>query len=291
MKMIKQKHLPKNSCGLCGQKSSVRLYKADGFDIVKCRSCGLVYRNIILDSREAAGLYGESYFTDEQKNYFFNKHDEKIKIFQDRLKRIESVFHKKGKILDIGCAIGTFLKTAVDLGWEGEGVDVSEYAARYAKNHHGLKVVVGTEEEIELPEQSFDVITMWDSIDHLEVPQLYLDKLYKSLKNNGIIVVQTNMEDSLLYRVAHYLYKFSFGIIKLPVLRCHPIHHSTFYSSKTLGLALSRAGFRIIKTESDTLEPKLLNTNWFVKKVMDIINFFGAFFKMPLEITFYAKKN
>ena len=267
-----------------------KLYILDGFNVSQCRHCGLVFRDVILEKEETKQLYSEDYFTKEQKDYFFDKADQKLAIFKDRLKRIEKINPDKGKLLDVGCAIGTFLTVARKSKWEVKGVEFSEFASDYARKNFRLDVLTGALEYQKLDSRSFDIITLWDVIDHNEAPQNFLGLLYSLLKPNGLLVVQTNMEDSLLYRIAHYIYKLSFGLIKKPVARCHPIHHSTFYSGKTLRIALERTGFKIVKTEADDLEPELINTNKLLRLILRIISFFASIVGKPHEITFYARK-
>ena len=140
-----------------------------------------------------------------------------------------------------------------------------------------------------LPE-SFDAITLWDVIDHIEKPQKFLENIYKLLKPGGTVVVETTMEDSLVYRIAHYMYILSGEYIKTPVLRCHPLHHSTFYSTHTMRKALTKAGFRNIIEKPGDLNPALINTTWLVRMFLYGIGVTSSLFNRPLETVFYARK-
>ncbi len=128
----------KTNCDLCGSTKLGLLYKLSGFNIRQCNECGLVFRDVILNEQETKRLYGEHYFQDEQKDYFFVNIDYKKKIFASKLRRVEHFYPGKGKLLDIGCAIGTFLLIARESGWEVKGVEVSEFASEYARKNFNL---------------------------------------------------------------------------------------------------------------------------------------------------------
>lgn len=280
----------KTNCDLCGSTKLGLLYKLSGFNIRQCNECGLVFRDVILNEQETKRLYGEHYFQDEQKDYFFVNIDYKKKIFASKLRRVEHFYPGKGKLLDIGCAIGTFLLIARESGWEVKGVEVSEFASEYARKNFNLDVLTGELGAQGLEENYFDVITLWDSVDHTERPQAVLDNVMKLLKPGGLVVVETTMEDSLLYRMAHHIHNISGGIIRLPASRCHPMHHSTYYSTKTICTAFERCGFSVIAQEHSDLAPELINTNKFMQWTLKGISLLASKIKCPLEVATYAKK-
>jgi len=280
----------KTNCDLCGSSKLGLLYKLNGFNIKKCDECNLVFRDVLLNKRETVKLYSENYFQNEQQDYFFKHIDYKKKIFTSKLRRLERFYPKKGKLLDIGCAIGTFLLVAKESGWEVKGVEVSEFASEYARSNFDLDVLTGELEDQALEENYFDVITLWDSVDHVEKPQALLNLVMKLLKPSGMVVVETTMEDSLLYRLAHYIHNISGGIIKMPVSRCHPIHHSTYYSTKTICTALEKSGFNTIAQEHSDLAPELINTNKFMQWILKRISLRASKINCPLEVATYAIK-
>ena len=153
-------------------------------------------------------IYTEKYFTGEQSslawgkfgydtNYFHDKQSEKIKIAYRNIVEIERIIPTKGKLLDIGCAAGFFLKVAKDMSWETYGIELSDYAARYAREEFDLNVQTGTTETIEFPEKYFDVITMWDVIEHLPNPRSFIRDISQLLSKNGLLVLGTPNAESL----------------------------------------------------------------------------------------------
>ena len=97
----------REKCDLCGIDQSFFkiLYNLDNFRIMKCKKCGLVFRDIILSPQETNQLYSSDYFTKEQKDFFFGNNDFRISDFTNRIIEIEKIYTKKGRLLDVGCAI------------------------------------------------------------------------------------------------------------------------------------------------------------------------------------------
>ena len=149
-------------------------------------------------------------------------------------------------MLDVGSAIGTFLEVVKNDGWEETGIEVSQYASDYA-NKQGLNSICGDINMIIKLNKKFDAITLWDVIDHAEQPLQLLKDTHKLISNNGFIFVETTVIDSAIFIFANFLYKLSLGIIKKPLLKGYPVHHSNYYSQQTMATEIEKAGFKIVK--------------------------------------------
>jgi SAM-dependent methyltransferase len=97
--------------------------------------------------------------------------------------------NKPGRLLDVGCATGLFLNDMRSKGWTCYGVEPSISAAAYASNHFGLDVFVGRLEEAHYPEASFDLITLWDVLEHTPNPRQVLEKSAILLKPGGTLFI------------------------------------------------------------------------------------------------------
>lgn len=116
-----------------------------------------------------------------------------FKNFKSRLQLIEQHLNKSShniKLLDLGCSSGAFLEVARQLGFQAEGLEPAYKAAMTAKEK-GLTVHIGTIEEDSLPENSFDVITLFEVIEHIADPVRMLKHCYRILKPGGIIMIGT----------------------------------------------------------------------------------------------------
>ena len=100
--------------------------------------------------------------------------------------------HKKGgRLLDIGCATGTFLAGMKSKPtWELHGVEISEHAAHLARQQHSLNIVTGTLEDARFPNEFFDAISLWDVLEHLPDPSESLQEIYRILKKDGVLVIR-----------------------------------------------------------------------------------------------------
>ncbi|OLE14914.1 MAG: hypothetical protein AUI36_38600, partial [Cyanobacteria bacterium 13_1_40CM_2_61_4] len=244
-----------NRCALCADGTTRVLFTVDGAQIVECRDCGLVRQ----DTRPlaAAAIYDSDYYaTDNPKggyaNYFLDS-DVNRRTFRDRIQAIErryfetegaaagrsdtakrgtTTYGRRGRLLDVGCALGDFLLEAKASGWDVEGVEVSSFAAQRARER-GLRVTTGRLEDLDLPAASFDVITLYDSVEHLTDPVATLAAVRRLLVPGGIVHLVTpnvgGLQARLLGRL-WYHYK--------------PGEHLFYFAPQTLRAALEAAGLR-----------------------------------------------
>jgi SAM-dependent methyltransferase len=101
---------------------------------------------------------------------------------------IEKHAHNPGQLLDIGCATGEFMSFTRQHGWNVSGIELVGKAAQIAREVHGLNVYQGPIESIALPENHFDVITLWDVLEHLPSPRTTLIHARRLLKPGGLLV-------------------------------------------------------------------------------------------------------
>ena len=109
-------------------------------------------------------------------------------------KNIEHIanFVGKGSVLEVGSAIGSFLKVAVDEGFDATGVDLSQEACELARKEvPDAKIYQGTLESIGIEPESFDLIFMSDLVEHIPNPALFWEEIFRLLKFNGMISIIT----------------------------------------------------------------------------------------------------
>src|SRR2546426_5645717 len=179
-------------CALCADAETRALFQVDGALIVACRGCGLVRQ----DTRPlaTAALYdGGNYATDDPKggyaNYFLDAAVNK-RTFGQRIREVEKRYGRKGRLLDVGCALGDFLLEAKAAGWDVAGVEISTFAAQRARAR-GLRVTAGRLEELDLPAASFDVITLYEALEHLTDPVATLAAVHRLLVPGGLLHLVT----------------------------------------------------------------------------------------------------
>lgn len=161
------------------------------FKILECKDCGLLYTTPRPNKDEIGKYYksDEYYSHQENKEGFIPKVYEKVKSINLKNKyTIATEKTRKGKILDIGCGVGDFLHTMEQHGWEGTGVEPSEEAKAIAKKRIKAQLL-SSEEQENLTEGSFDVITMWHVLEHVDALRWQIQQLYRLCKPGGRIII------------------------------------------------------------------------------------------------------
>ncbi|MCZ8155142.1 MAG: methyltransferase domain-containing protein [Leptospira sp.] len=163
--------------------------KYKDLSIYKCHKCGLqsLYPRPVQSELYDADYYiGKAEYTyiDERKTERSHRY-----VWDARLKNIQK-YIKSGHFLDVGSSFGGFINSARDKGFTIQGVEISKYASDYA-NSMGIPTFNGSLLDARFPDASFDVITLVEVIEHLESPRLIFEELYRILKPNGLLLLQT----------------------------------------------------------------------------------------------------
>lgn len=147
--------------------------------IVRCADCGMVS----LPRRYAPSASYEDaadpYYLDQAPQRVANAH------------RLLDLVPPGGRLLEIGCACGFLLIAARERGFAVEGVEVSTWAAAYARDNCALAVHTGCVEALDLPAESFDVVVMADVIEHLLDPRQTLRHIHRVLRPGGRLLLLT----------------------------------------------------------------------------------------------------
>lgn len=195
-------------CNLCGaDHTSVlfecrdRLHGKDGtFSLVRCRRCRLIYLNPRPTREELVRFYPEEY---EPYSQAIEDEPSTLRRFLLRYgvrRRCHTITSRKrgGRLLDVGAATGIFLAEMAHHGdWELHGVEINSKAARYARDRFGLRIFCGELGKAEYPDGYFDVITLWDVLEHLPDPRSTLLEVERIVKPDGLLVLQVPDAESL----------------------------------------------------------------------------------------------
>lgn len=295
------------------------------FSVYRCKDCGLVFQNPKL-KEEYIGLYytdklayyspsvdkvkqaGFKKFLIDQTlvnhfNYNFSKKNFFLfpftLSFKQLLKtRIFPDFKSNGKLLDIGCADGAFLKKMKCLGWNTVGIEMYKKIADFAREQRGLQVYNKRIEESNFAKNEFDAVTMGMVLEHLYSPFQSLEKITQWLKNGGQLIFSIPYFNGFEFR---WFKNYSFGL-QLPI-------HIIFFNKKVIKQYLTALGYKDIKFyyqffDRDIITPaqyKYKDTKkWFYKiigynrtvrllLVRPFVFLLAAFGKSS-RVTVYAKK-
>jgi SAM-dependent methyltransferase len=241
------------NCPICSSSDRRRLYRLPMGAIGRCTQCQTVCRENLVAGQELLSLYDDSTYLD---SVYFQRLKlgaptdvEPHLIYADALDWLERKLPERGRLLDVGCSYGAFMDTAKQRGWDVCGVDVSTQAAAYARDIRGLTVTAGMVETVGFLDGSFDVVTLWDVIEHLDDPLKTMKDVHRVLRAGGIAVVFTINQRSLINKVGHLIWRLSLGKVISPLAALYDIHHNFFFDPETLSAVLGRAGLQVIDVD------------------------------------------
>ena len=235
-------------CPLCGssdyQMVSIvrdRLLGIDGqFNMVRCVRCELHFLNPQPSLAELERHYPEEYDPFETPLPGQSSWLRRLGVEYGLQKRRRAVmrYKKSGHLLEIGCANGLFMDVMRRAGgWQVQGIDVSEPAVRYARQQLGLDIFHGTLIDAQFPSNHFDVVAMWDVLEHVHNPRETLNEIRRVLKPDGLLVCRVPLMDSW----DHRLFGAYWAGWDAP-------RHLTVFSSHTLDSILAQARLHVERT-------------------------------------------
>jgi len=286
------------SCRTCGSADLDRYLRASVGTVLQCRTCRVVFLSPEeQESKQADALYSQDYFT-EREGYFFHDgvadgsgHESPhIEDFRLGLELIAGHVRPPGQLLDVGCATGSFLSLAKQTGWECRGVEVSSFAAAQARERTGCEVSNGPFEHAPFANGTFDVVTMWDLLEHLPDPVTALRKAGALLRPAGLLLVNTPNEDSLTRRVARFLYHGTGGRLQAPVNRLYHHYHLYYFSAGTLAPLFGQAGFDLIALKTKPIPISRGRISPATKVVMHALSAVERLVHAEYELIILARK-
>lgn len=223
-------------CPICGNKTAWPLLEFSSARMVRCRRCGLVYRQPLPPSGSFSPRFAGEPADLELEERVGERRSRHFRRFLEGAGR-------PGKLLDVGCGYGFFLQLAREAGWESIGVDVDPQAVTYAKTRLRVNALRGDLRDIQFPDGSFDLVTLWNVLDYAPDPLAILKEVHRVLKAGGQVFIRTpNVTWQLLsFRLAGLLKRLGWGAVFDERLTF--VFHLTSFSRATLRLLLERAGF------------------------------------------------
>jgi 2-polyprenyl-3-methyl-5-hydroxy-6-metoxy-1,4-benzoquinol methylase len=203
-----------SSCPVCSNPATSRaltgtdfLFETTSkiFTLDACASCRCLFLNPMPSDSEIAGFYPPSYWWSPSR--------------PGRLKKLESVYRRIAlrdhiafisrsvkdrsglELLDVGCGSGTLLSLLKDQGFRVRGVDFSAEASTIAKHENGVDVEVGSLEEVDFPDRSFDVVTLFHVMEHVTNPRQVLREVSRILRPEGVVILQVPNIESWQFKI------------------------------------------------------------------------------------------
>ncbi len=238
----KRVNLPQNlesvSCNICSSDNAILFIQKNGYSIVKCRKCGLIYVNPRATRETILTRYSTKYFYDEYLPYLEKNKNEILLHYRNICKKIEELTNKKNvRVLEIGCGTGLLLHVALEeFNFESQGVEYNNSMVEYGVKNFGVNIIQGDINKIALEESNFDAIVMADVIEHFFDPLKTLKYCNELLADSGIIFLSTPNIDSKLFQQLGV----KWGIIG-------PSEHLYYFNPNTIESILNKSGFSIVQ--------------------------------------------
>lgn len=237
----------KTLCPLCGSDCGLPVADIPEMEIegvtcrvVRCRECGLTYSNPRPSEDTIYHIYQDNYAA--HSTCGLSEHDRRRAV--KRLQRSSwrswhpqrhgMAVQGQGRLLDFGCGGGAFLELMHRQGWKVLGLDLGSQVVENIRTKLNLPVTEGTLPRPDLPPESFDVVSMWHSLEHVHRPLEVLQEAARLLVPGGRLLVGVPNVGS----APRYWYGGAWCGWRLP-------HHLTHFSPDTLRRMVERAGFRI----------------------------------------------
>lgn len=214
-----------SSCFICHKKTHFYC-QVENYTIYRCPECGLG-ASLGTVKQEESYHRDECYHVSEKQ--FTN-------IFGRRIHLIEKYFPQPGKILEIGSSTGVMLSLFQKLGWKVLGIEPSTEAAVQAKKR-GISTTADYFEKVNLDDQSFDVVILNHTLEHLPSPRDVLQKVSRILKKGGVVLIDVPNFGSLSSQI--------YGS-RWPYLL--PQEHFWHFTDQSLQKLLTSSGFQILET-------------------------------------------
>lgn len=221
--------------------------------IVQCKRCNLVYAN----PRDNVDDIINNYTMVKDEKYF-SEWRAREAVFLRGLRLIEKYTAGEGRLLDLGCFTGIFLNLIRRNNWSTLGIEPSKWAVDYGRNKLNLRILQGRFEDFGFDDEFFDVVTMWDVIEHFPDPKSTLSLLNKKLKKGGILYLTTLNFDSIFRKLFGRKYWFFERM------------HIYYFTPRTIRRMLEECNYKVIKIG---LNFRTMSLEYFIFRLKDVSKF------------------
>ncbi len=223
-------------CVICSQ-ALIPMKNYSG--LLRCQGCGFITTDLDISEEELKELYGGDFFHGSEYSDYTRDKPVLQRHFRRRLAEIRRCAPPAGnrRLFELGCAYGFFLELAKEEYAAVYGMDISEDAARYAREKLGLDAVAANYLDEELPEDKrFDVCCLWDTIEHVRSPELIIAKISREMNDGGVLALTTGDIGSLNARMRGRKWR-----------QVHPPTHLHYFNPRSMTALMEANGLEVLR--------------------------------------------
>lgn len=221
-------------CSLCGSFENDFFCEKKGYKLYKCSKCRLLF---VFPVPKLIDVYDDNYFSGAERGFGYVDYDADkepmISAFNYYIDLVNDLGLYNGKLLDIGAATGFFIAIAKKRGFDVTGIELSDFAARKGREN-GLNVITGDLLDINFEPGSFDIVTMFDVLEHVPDPKKLIKEVSRILKPNGLIIINTPDAESLWAKILGKRWQLIM-----------PPEHINYFSPQNLSNYLKNNGYEV----------------------------------------------
>lgn len=275
-------------CPTCGADRHEQEYLKDHFHIVRCLECDMVYVNPIMDEEHYRETYASEEYQEIVKELGEESHEYRLNRFGTERVEIMKQFFPEGhpamedgkgpRYLDIGCSTGFVVEAARNEGWRATGIDLNPSAVEFGKER-GLDLHASSIEAFEY-DHKFDIISLFDVLEHLVHPRGILEEAISNLTDDGLIFLYLPNYQSasrmLMGKEAHFIW---------------PTHHLNYYTIRTIEDLLGRLGLTLEWWQTEGLD--IADLIWYQKEEFgadtELLEKFADEFQFFINASYHGK--
>lgn len=280
-------------CRVCQSSNLHFLFTINKSRFVRCHTCTHVFLDSTYDDDAIKQMY-ERYGDDKGRTYLQGINADVLNTIDTYLRSCREYCRTDSsplRLLDIGCGTGALLNRAKKLGFAIEGIEICEPLAKDAAGNAGCPVHNTLLTNVALPEDNFDIIVMYDLIEHLQDPVGDMNIIYRLLKKGGILFILTPNDNALLRKISRVLYRASLHCFSKPMERLYYSDHLSYFTPKSISAFLKQFACEIVLLETRNQELSRLElpciSRWGVRTVFHFSEYFSD---LGGKLVVYARK-
>lgn len=238
-------------CPLCGASPDDAhvIFIKFGFHYRRCNTCSVTYVSPMLNEKALLKSYQQSDFNDNWMRTLMGEVEQNFNRpkFELGIQQIEETTGTRGRLLELGSAVGQFLEISKDAGWQVHGIEFNSVGAEYCRKN-GLEISQEPLLDDSFPAESFDAVAMWEVLEHIIDPRQIINAAAKVIRPGGAIFIVVPNVNALAAQIMQEHCNMFRGTA-----------HLTMFNSATLGHLLQEEGFEVTHTSTIISEISVIN--------------------------------